>query len=569
MFDRYTEKARRVVFFAKHEATVLGSPYIETEHLLLGILREDTTLADQFFPSNASVDSIRKQVETNSTRRKRVPENADRPLSDEAKSSLAYATEEADRLGDKHIGTEHLFLGVLRTEKSFAAKLLNDLGVEIVPVIEPPPPPARAANPSANVAATKAAVPATNGAPKPAPSANGAASKASPPPPSAPAASAARATPAPGPEPARPQAAPAPAPVPAPIAPAPVVPISVVPVPVPAPVAIQPTTPPLGMFRDLTLAAKEGELDLIVGRDLEIDILIEVLSGTGRRNPILVGHHGTGKTGIVEGLAQRIAAGQAPADLANKHVVQVDAEFLATWSEDRQRFDEFIHLLSAIAPPDQTILFVDCFLKLPLSKPRDRAHDFSGFLQWTLTQPGLRCIAIAEDKEFPLASVTSPWLVEDFREIRVRPLSEEATLVALQNKKPALEKAHGVTYSEECLETAMRSATRDLSGAFLPRTAIELLDIAGTMIKLRRGKPPVEFLELQKKIASLAAQQKTAMKNREFDKARVLADEERKDQEALKALQKKPKAKTTGPETVTSEDIKAVIARLSAYPYSQ
>lgn len=323
------------------------------------------------------------------------------------------------------------------------------------------------------------------------------------------------------------------------------------------------------MFRDLTQAAKDGELDLIVGRDLEVDILVEVLCGTARKNPILVGHHGLGKTGIVQGLAQRIAAGQAPPDIANKRIIEVDPEFLAPWSADRERFDEFVHLLSTIAAPDRVILFVDCFLRLPLSKPRDRAHDFSGFLQWTLTQPGLRCIAIAEDKEFPLASVTSPWLVEDFREIRVRPLSEEATLLALQNKKTQLEKTHGVVYSEECLEVAMRSATRDLSGAYLPRTAIELLDAAGTITRLRRGKPPLEVVELQRKIADLSAQQKTAMKRSNFEEARVLAEEERKEQENLKALQKKPKAKTSGPEAITPEDIKAVIARWSAYPYSQ
>jgi ATP-dependent Clp protease ATP-binding subunit ClpC len=568
MFDRYTEKARRVVFFAKHEATVLGSPYIETEHLLLGILREDTTLADQFFPENASVDSIRKQVETNSSRRKqRVPANADRPLSDEAKRSLAFATEEADRLGDKHIGTEHLFLGVLRTEKSFAARLLNDLGVEIVPVVEPPAPPAKA-NAATNGAGPKAANISSNGASlkasaSPPSAAAASAPKPIPVPPPAPAAAAPKPTAVPAPEPARPQAAPAPVPLPVPAP----VPAAAAPVPVLVPAPPDPST--LSMFRDLTQAAKDGELDLIVGRDLEVDILVEVLCGTARKNPILVGHHGLGKTGIVQGLAQRIAAGQAPPDIANKRIIEVDPEFLAPWSADRERFDEFVHLLSTIAAPDRVILFVDCFLRLPLSKPRDRAHDFSGFLQWTLTQPGLRCIAIAEDKEFPLASVTSPWLVEDFREIRVRPLSEEATLLALQNKKTQLEKTHGVVYSEECLEVAMRSATRDLSGAYLPRTAIELLDAAGTITRLRRGKPPLEVVELQRKIADLSAQQKTAMKRSNFEEARVLAEEERKEQENLKALQKKPKAKTSGPEAITPEDIKAVIARWSAYPYSQ
>ncbi len=200
---------------------------------------------------------------------------------------------------------------------------------------------------------------------------------------------------------------------------------------------------------------------------------------------------------------------------------------------------------------------------------RPRSHDFSGFLQWTLSQPGLRCIAIAEDKEFPLAAQLSPWLVQDFREVRVRPLSEEATLVALQNRRPFLEKFHGVKYDEASLEAAMRAATRDMSGATLPRTAIELLDVAGNIAKLRRGKPPAEVIEALKKLDELGTQKKAAMQKREFEQARTLGEEERKQQERLRALQQKKTAKSSGPETIMPEDVKAVIARWSAYPYSQ
>jgi ATP-dependent Clp protease ATP-binding subunit ClpC len=116
MFERYTEKARRVIFFARYEASQFGSPYIETEHLLLGLLREDKALTNRFLRSHASVESIRKQIEAHTTIREKVSTSVDLPLSNECKRVLAYAAEEAERLGHKHIGTEHLLLGLLRED---------------------------------------------------------------------------------------------------------------------------------------------------------------------------------------------------------------------------------------------------------------------------------------------------------------------------------------------------------------------------------------------------------------------------------------------------------------------
>ena len=136
MFERYTEKARRVIFFARYEASQFGSPYIETEHLLLGLLREDKALTNRFLRSHASVESIRKQVEAHTTIREKVSTSVDLPLSNDSKRVLAYAAEEAERLGHKHIGTEHLLLGLLREETCFAAELLKERGVQLATVRE-------------------------------------------------------------------------------------------------------------------------------------------------------------------------------------------------------------------------------------------------------------------------------------------------------------------------------------------------------------------------------------------------------------------------------------------------
>jgi hypothetical protein len=136
MFERYTEKARRVIFFARYEASQFGSPYIETEHLLLGLLREDTALSRRFFRSDAPVASIRKQIEEHTTIREKVSTSVDLPLSNECKRVLAYAAEEAERLSHKHIGTEHLLLGLLREENFFAAEILQEHGLRLPAVRE-------------------------------------------------------------------------------------------------------------------------------------------------------------------------------------------------------------------------------------------------------------------------------------------------------------------------------------------------------------------------------------------------------------------------------------------------
>src|SRR5580698_10554580 len=131
MFERYTEKARRVIFFARYEASQFGSPYIETEHLLLGLLREDKALTNQFLGSHASVESIRKQIEGHTTIREKISTSVDLPLSNECKRVLAYAAEEAELLSHQHIGTEHLLLGLLREKNCFAEKILTQRGVRL------------------------------------------------------------------------------------------------------------------------------------------------------------------------------------------------------------------------------------------------------------------------------------------------------------------------------------------------------------------------------------------------------------------------------------------------------
>src|SRR6202165_3421718 len=252
MFERYTEKARRVIFFARYEASQFGSPYLETEHLLLGRRREDKALANRFLRSHAAIESIRKQIEAHTTIREKVSTSVDLPLSHECKRVLAYGAEEAERLSHKHIGTEHLLLGLLREEKSFAAEILHERGLRLSQVREEI---ARSSSEKSSNRPKESSL--------------------------------------------------------------------------------------LSEFsRDLTQAAMDGLLDPLIGRDYELERVVQILCRRTKNNPVLIGEPGVGKTAIVEGLAQKVADGDVPSFLADKRILALDLSLIVAGTKYRGQFEE-------------------------------------------------------------------------------------------------------------------------------------------------------------------------------------------------------------------------------------
>ena len=476
MFERYTEKARRVIFFARYEASQFGQPYIESEHLMLGILREDKALTNRFLRSHASVESIRKQVQEHTMIREKVSTSVDLPLSNDCKQVLTYAAEEAEQLGHKHIGTEHLLLGLLREEKCFAAQILQERGLRLLAIREE-----LAKEPQQSVARH--------------------------------------------PEP----------------------------------------TPLAELFTDLVQAATEGQFVPVVDRDVELESIIEILCSRYNKNPLLVGEPGAGKTSVVEGLAQRIANRAVPSILADKRILLLEPGLRGDWTNDQQKFEEVTKLVGSRVNPSQVILVIEEVQNLFAWASKSAVPDGTKTIEQALLYNGIQCVGTINEREYRERTQAVPWFGKYFRAVYVRPLDQEASLRVLMARKSGLENFHQVTYTGEALEFAVGASGSYLPERSLPGKAVELLDAAGALVKLRQGPPPNEVAEAETRIKFVSVRLESAVANHEFEKARFYSDEERKEKENLRVLREKHGSNSSA--VVGRDQMQEVIARWSAYPY--
>jgi ATP-dependent Clp protease ATP-binding subunit ClpC len=451
MFERYTEKARRVIFFARYEASQFGSPYIETEHLLLGLLREDKALTNRFLRSHASVESIRKQIEAHTTIREKVSTSVDLPLSNECKRVLAYAAEEAERLGHKHIGTEHLLLGLLREEKCFASEILQERGLKLAQIREE----------LARVTQEKAPVQQR-----------------------------------------------------------------------------QRESSLLAEFsRDLTQAAMDGQLDPLVGRDGELERVVQILCRRTKNNPVLIGEPGVGKTAIVEGLAQRIADGEVPSFLADKKILGLDLSLIVAGTKYRGQFEERLKtIMKELMENQNSIVFIDELHTLVGAGSAEGSLDAANILKPALSRGEIQCIGATTPGEFR------------------------------KSIKDRYEKFHAVSYTDAAIEFAVSHSNRYIPDRFLPDKAIDLIDEAGARVKLRQTSLPEEITEVQKRIKFIVHRMDSAIANHEFEKARFYSDEERKERENLRALRDKYHLDDSAAGIVGREDIEDVVSRWTGVP---
>src|SRR6476620_11763447 len=480
MFERYTEKARRVIFFARYEASQFGSPYIETEHLLLGLLREDKALANRFLRSHAAVESIRKQIEGHTTLREKVATSVDLPLSHECKRVLAYGAEEAERLSHKHIGTEHLLLGLLREDKSFAAEILHERGLRLSQVREE-----ISRQSSEKMSASR---------PK--------------------------------------------------------------------------ESSLLAEFsRDLTQAAMDGSLDPLIGRDYELDRVIQILCRRTKNNPVLIGEPGVGKTAIVEGLAQRIADGDVPSFLADKRILALDLSLIVAGTKYRGQFEERLKtIMKELMENQNAIIFIDELHTLVGAGSAEGSLDAANILKPALSRGEIQCIGATTPGEYRKSIEKDRSLERRFQAVKVPPPDEANATKILFGIKDRYEKFHAVAYTDEAIENAVYTSTRFIPDRFLPDKAIDLIDEAGARVKLRQTTLPGEVADIQKSIKFIVHRMENAIANHEFEKARFYSDEERKERENLRVLREKYHLDESATGVVNREDIEDVVSRWTGVP---
>jgi ATP-dependent Clp protease ATP-binding subunit ClpC len=480
MFERYTEKARRVIFFARYEASQFGSPYIETEHLLLGLLREDKALTNRFLRSHASVESIRKQIEGHTTIREKVSTSVDLPLSNECKRVLAYAAEEAERLSHRHIGTEHLLLGLLREEKCFAAEILHERGLRLSAVRE-------------ELARTSQ-------------------------------------------EKAQPQRS-------------------------------RESSLLAEFSRDLTQAAMDTQLDPLVGRDQELERVVQILCRRTKNNPVLIGEPGVGKTAIVEGLAQRIADGDVPSFLADKRILALDLSLIVAGTKYRGQFEERLKtIMKELMESQNSIIFIDELHTLVGAGSAEGSLDAANILKPALSRGEIQCIGATTPGEYRKSIEKDRSLERRFQSVKVPPPGEEDALQILMGIKERYEKFHAVTYTDEAIRVAVSHSNRYIPDRFLPDKAIDLIDESGARVKLRQTSLPEDITEVQKRIKFIVHRMENAIANHEFEKARFYSDEERKERENLRALREKYHLDESATGVVNREDIEDVVSRWTGVP---
>ncbi len=480
MFEKYTEKARRVIFFARYEASQFGSTYIETEHLLLGMLREDKALTNRFLRSHTSIDSIRKQIEGRSTIREKVSTSVDLPLSQECKRVLAYAAEEAERLSHKHIGTEHLLMGLLREEKSFAAEILHERGLRLSALRE-------------ELTRAQSEKMSSNRAKE---------------------------------------------------------------------------TSLLSEFsRDLTQAALEGQLDPLIGRDNELERVIEILCRRTKNNPVLIGEPGVGKTAIVEGLAQRIADGNVPSFLADKRILALDLSLIVAGTKYRGQFEERLKtIMKELMEAQNAVIFIDELHTLVGAGSAEGSLDAANILKPALSRGEIQCIGATTPAEYRKSIERDRSLERRFQAVKVPPPSEPDAIKVLFGIKERYEKFHAVTYTDGAIRSSVYHSSRYISDRFLPDKAVDLIDEAGARVKLQQSTLPEEMVDAQKRIKFVVHRMEAAIANHEFEKARFYSDEERKERENLRLLREKYNIDETAMGEVDEGDIEEVVSRWTGVP---
>jgi ATP-dependent Clp protease ATP-binding subunit ClpC len=511
MFERFTDRARKVMALANQEAQRFNHEYIGTEHILLGLVKEGSGVGANVL-KNLDVDlrKVRLEVE------KLVKSGPDMvtmgklPQTPRAKKVIEYAIEEARNLNHNYVGTEHLLLGLLREQDGVAAQVLMNLGLKLEEVREEVLNLLGAGNESDDSPSSGAA--SSSGL-------SGSAGEAG----------------MGGGERAKGKS----------------------------------KTPALDSFgRDLTELARESSLDPVIGRESEIERLVQVLCRRTKNNPVLLGEAGVGKTAIVEGLAQRIVGQDVPDILHDKRLVVLDLAMMVAGTKYRGQFEERIKaVMNEVRRAGNVILFIDELHTLVGAGGAEGAIDASNVLKPALARGEIQCIGATTFDEYRKYIEKDAALARRFQSIPVDPPSDDQAVEILKGIRDKYEQHHRVKITDEALQAAVDLSGRYISGRVQPDKSIDVIDEAGARVRLKSMTKPPNLAEIEASIERLTVEKDEAVKGADYERAAELRDQaeklRRQKEEILKTWREQSK-EATG--TVDEEVIAEVVSKMTGVP---
>ncbi|MFQ5879425.1 MAG: ATP-dependent Clp protease ATP-binding subunit [Dehalococcoidia bacterium] len=491
-FDKFTERARRVLQLAQEEAQRFNHNYIGTEHLLLGLVREGEGVAAKVLTNlGVELSKVRSAVEFIIGRGDR-PTSADNiGLTPRAKKVIELAVDEARRLNHHYIGTEHLLLGLVREGEGIAAGVLESLGISLEKVrgevnrILSQSMPQGAGHPGGRVATRT------------------------------------------------------------------------------------PTVDQLGM--DLSAAARAGKLDPVIGREKEIERVVQILSRRTKNNPVLIGEPGVGKTAIVEALAQRIIAGNVPESLHGKRLVTLDIGSLVAGTKYRGEFEERLKkVIEELKGAGNCMLFIDEMHMLVGAGAAEGAVDAANILKPSLARGELQCIGATTLDDYRKHIEKDAALERRLQPIMVEEPTAEETLEILRGVKGCYEEHHNLIISDEALKAAAELAARYVPDRFLPDKAIDLIDEASSRVRILRSYAPPSLQEAVGGLESLRREKEAAIAAQQYEYAADLRDREVQLQEKIAKMERGWRDERAGEQPVVSEeDISQVVSMWTGIPVTR
>ena len=498
MFERFTDRARRVIVLAQEEARTLQHNYIGTEHLLLGLIREGEGVAAKALASKGvELDATRKQVEEMIGKGNAAP-NGHIPFTPHAKQVLEFSLREALQLGHSYIGTEHILLGLIREGEGVGTQVLIKMDVDLGELR------------SATIDMIRGNSGTSTDGKGDLANAGGVADKQN-----------------------------------------------------------KSGSAILDQFgRNLTAEAAEGKLDPVIGRTNEIERVMVVLSRRTKNNPVLIGEPGVGKTAVVEGLAQKIQAGDVPETLKGKQVYSLDLGSMVAGSRYRGDFEERLKkVLKEIKTRGDIVLFIDEIHTIVGAGSADGALGASDMLKPMLARGELQTIGATTTDEYRKYIEKDAALERRFQPIQVHEPTIAETIEILKGLRSRYENHHHVTITDGALQSAAELSSRYIQDRNLPDKAIDLIDEAGARLRIKRLTAPPELKELDDKIAKISADKDEAIKGQDFEKAAELRDNQEKLEAERKAKEDSWREGESDVKMVVDEDVIAeVISATTGIP---